>query len=36
MSEVAELCQIFTTEKDFLMYRRKGRQVIPLLAPFDR
>ena len=35
MSEVAESCQVFTTDKDFLVYRRKGRQVIPLLAPFD-
>jgi len=24
----------FTTDKDFLVYRRKGRGVIPLLAPF--
>jgi hypothetical protein len=27
-------CQIFTTDKDFKVYRRKGRSIIPLLAPF--
>jgi hypothetical protein len=26
--------QIFTTDGDFLVYRRKERGVIPLLAPF--
>jgi uncharacterized protein len=36
MAERAQPCQVFTTDKDFLVYRRKGRQVIPLLAPFDR
>lgn len=34
MAELNHNCQIFTTEKDFLVYRRKGRHVIPLLAPF--
>ncbi len=34
MAELQERCQIFTTDKDFLVYRRKGRGVIPLLAPF--
>jgi uncharacterized protein len=34
MAELHERCQIFTTDKDFLVYRRKGRGVIPLLAPF--
>jgi len=34
MAELHERCQIFTTDKDFLIYRRKGRGVIPLLAPF--
>jgi len=35
MAELTNHCQIFTTDSDFLVYRRKGRQVIPLLAPFD-
>ena len=34
MAELNDNCQIFTTDKDFLVYRRKGRGVIPLLAPF--
>lgn len=34
MAELSENCQIFTTDTDFLVYRRKGRGVIPLLAPF--
>src|ERR1700753_3613105 len=34
MAELNENCQIFTTDRDFLIYRRKGRGVIPLLAPF--
>jgi uncharacterized protein len=34
MAELHANCQIITTDKDFLVYRRKGRQVIPLLAPF--
>jgi uncharacterized protein len=34
MAELHERCRIFTTDKDFLVYRRKGRGVIPLLAPF--
>jgi predicted nucleic acid-binding protein len=34
MAELNSNCQIFTTDKDFLVYRRKGRGVIPLLAPF--
>lgn len=36
MAELAENCQVFTTDTDFLVYRRKGRQVLPLLAPFRR
>jgi predicted nucleic acid-binding protein len=35
MAELNGHCQVFTTDKDFLVYRRKGRHVIPLLAPFD-
>ncbi len=34
MTELSYRCQVFTTDKDFLVYRRKGRGVIPLLAPF--
>jgi uncharacterized protein len=34
MAELDDHCQIFTTDRDFLVYRRKGRSVIPLLAPF--
>ena len=34
MAELHDRCQIFTTDRDFLVYRRKGRGVIPLLAPF--
>ena len=34
MAELNDRCQIFTTDKDFLVYRRKGRSIIPLLAPF--
>jgi predicted nucleic acid-binding protein len=36
MAELADDCQVFTTDRDFLVYRRKGRQVLPLLAPFSR
>jgi uncharacterized protein len=35
MSELYDSCQVFTTDRDFLVYRRKGRSVIPLLAPFS-
>jgi predicted nucleic acid-binding protein len=34
MAELNDNCQIFTIDRDFLVYRRKGRGVIPLLAPF--
>jgi predicted nucleic acid-binding protein len=34
MAELHGNCQVLTTDKDFLVYRRKGRSVIPLLAPF--
>jgi predicted nucleic acid-binding protein len=34
MAELHDACQIFTTDKDFKIYRRHGRQAIPLLAPF--
>jgi uncharacterized protein len=34
MAELRENCQVFTTDTDFKVYRRKGRGIIPLLAPF--
>lgn len=34
MAELHDHCQVFTTDKDFNVYRRKGRGIIPLLAPF--
>lgn len=34
MAELNDNCQIFTTDKHFSVYRRKGRGIIPLLAPF--
>jgi uncharacterized protein len=36
MAELKDPCRVFTTDKDFLVYRRRGRQMIPLLAPFQR
>jgi predicted nucleic acid-binding protein len=35
MAELVEDCQVLTVDRDFLVYRRHGRAVIPLLAPFD-
>ena len=36
MSELTAKCQVFTTDRrDFRIYRRNGREVIPLLAPKD-
>jgi predicted nucleic acid-binding protein len=34
MAEMTDRCQIFTTDKDFLVYRRRGRGIIALLSPF--
>lgn len=34
MSELERDCIIFTTDRDFLTYRRNRRQSIPLLSPF--
>jgi predicted nucleic acid-binding protein len=34
MAELDSNCQVFTTDRDFLVYRRKGRGVIPVIAPF--
>lgn len=36
MAELADQCQVLTTDRDFLVYRRKGRHVIPVLTPFGR
>lgn len=35
MAEVVDPCQVFTTDRDFRVYRRRGRHRIPLLAPFE-
>lgn len=35
MAELTDACQVFTTDRDFRVYRRKGRHVIPLLSPFN-
>ena len=34
MAELSDPCQVFTTDSDFRVYRRKGRHVIPLIAPY--
>jgi predicted nucleic acid-binding protein len=34
MAELTDPSQVFTTDRHFLLYRRRGRHVIPLLAPF--
>jgi len=34
MSELVPNCQVFTTDRHFRHYRRNGREIIPLLAPF--
>jgi predicted nucleic acid-binding protein len=34
MAELAGPCQVFTTDRHFRVYRRHGRHLIPLLAPF--
>ncbi len=34
MAELSDQSQVFTTDRDFLVYRRKGRHTIPLLSPF--
>jgi predicted nucleic acid-binding protein len=34
MAELFDDSQVFTTDDDFKIYRRRGRHVIPLLAPF--
>lgn len=34
LAELQPDCQVFTVDRDFLVYRRHGKQGIPLLAPF--
>ena len=34
MTELVDNCRVFTTDRDFLVYRRRGRHLIPVLAPF--
>jgi predicted nucleic acid-binding protein len=34
MSELHRRCRVMTTDTDFRRYRRSGRHVIPLLAPW--
>jgi hypothetical protein len=34
MSEMFAESQVFTTDSDFVVYRRLGRQVIPLIVPW--
>jgi predicted nucleic acid-binding protein len=33
LSELHSDCQVFTLDTDFRLYRRHGRQIIPLLTP---
>jgi predicted nucleic acid-binding protein len=35
MSEIHSDCKVLTLDRNFLIYRREGRRVIPLIAPFD-
>ena len=35
LSEMRDRVRVFTTDSDFQIYRRNGRQVIPLLAPWS-
>ncbi len=35
MSELIENSVVFTVDRDFLVYRKHGRQRIPLIAPFE-
>jgi len=34
MSEILNKTRVFTTDSDFQIYRKSGRKVIPLLAPW--
>lgn len=33
MSELHEPCRVLTLDRDFLVYRRHGRKIIPVLSP---
>ena len=35
MAEAIPSSRVMTLDRDFMVYRRHGRQVIPLLAPFS-
>jgi hypothetical protein len=35
MAELIEPSRVFTTDRDFRIYRRHNRQLIPLLSPFN-
>jgi len=35
MSELYEPCKVLTLDRDFQIYRRHGRKVIPVLSPFN-
>jgi predicted nucleic acid-binding protein len=35
MSELYPDCRLITTDRDFLIYRRFGRQMIPSITPWD-
>ena len=34
ISEIERDCLVFTTDRDFLIYKRNRRQSIPLISPF--
>ena len=34
MAELDQHCQVLTTDRDFMVYRRHGRHVIPVISPF--
>lgn len=36
MTEIEHGSTLLTLDRDFLVYRRNGRQIIPLIAPFSR
>lgn len=36
MSELNDHCRVWTVDSDFRVYRRHGRQVIPLIFPDSR
>jgi len=34
MSEIHRTCRVLTTDSDFIVYRRFGREMIPVIAPW--